>query len=65
MAAASASRRLHFAAMPNSLLVLLAEEAFCKGLQRLSALLEELLLDRQAEQPEPAWDPALASILPF
>jgi hypothetical protein len=64
-ASASASRRLHFEAMPDHLLVLLAEEAFCKGLQRLSALLEELLVDRQAEQPEPAWDPALAAILPF
>ena len=51
--------------MPDHLLVLLAEEAFCKGLQRVSDLLEELLVDRQAEQPEPAWDPALAAILPF
>ena len=65
MATASTSRRLHFAAMPDPLLVLLAEEAFCKGLQRVSDLLEELLMDRQAEQPGPAWDPALAAILPF
>jgi len=40
---ASASRRLHFEAMPDHLLVLLAEEAFCKGLQRLSALLAAIL----------------------
>ena len=45
--------------------LLLVEEAFCKGLQRVSALLEELLVDRQAQQPKPAWDPARAAMLPF
>jgi hypothetical protein len=64
MATASTSRRLHFAAMPDPLLVLLAEEAFCKGLQRVSDLLEELLMDRQAEQPAVV-NPAMEALLPF
>lgn len=65
MATATASRRLHFQAMPDSLLVLLEEEAFCKGLQRLCGLLAELLIDRQAEQPEPASESAIAASLPY
>jgi len=64
MATASKSRVLHFAAMPDSLLVLLAEEAFWKGLSRVSALLEDLLIDRQAEQPAVV-NPALEAMLPF
>jgi hypothetical protein len=51
--------------MPDSLLVLLEEEAFCKGLQRLCGLLAELLIDRQAEQPEPASESAVAESLPY
>lgn len=51
--------------MPDSLLVLLEEEAFCKGLQRLCGLLAELLIDHQAEQPEPSCESAVAAILPF
>lgn len=63
-ATASASRVQHFAAMSDSLLVLLAEEAFWKGLSRVSALLEDLLVDRQAEQPAVV-NPAMEAMLPF
>ena len=43
----------------------LSEECWCRGLIRLAALLDDLLSERKAEQPEPPVDPELEVLLPF
>ena len=60
-----AARRLHFSASSDGLLHWLSEECWGRGLVRLAALLEDLLIERQAQQPEPALDPELEALLPF
>jgi hypothetical protein len=47
------ARRLHFAASSDGLLIWLA------------GLLDDLLTECQAEQPEPILDPELEALLPF
>jgi hypothetical protein len=68
-----AARRLHFSASSDGLLYWLSEECWGRGLVRLGELLVgaafsegvELLIERQAEQPEPPLDPELEDLLPF
>jgi hypothetical protein len=60
-----AARRLQFSASSDGLLLWLSEECWCRGLIRLAALLDDLLTERQAEQPEPPVDPELEVLLPF
>jgi hypothetical protein len=59
------ARRLHFSASSDGLLLWLSEECLGRGLIRLGELLDELLIERQAEQPEPLLDPELEALLPF
>ena len=59
------ARRLHFSASSDGLLLWLSEECWGRGLIRLAELLDELLTERQAEQPEPHLDPELGALLPF
>jgi hypothetical protein len=60
-----AARRLHFSASSDGLLHWLSEECWARGLIRLGGLLDDLLIERQAEQPEPPLDPELEALLPF
>lgn len=60
-----AARRLHFSASSDGLLHWLSEECWARGLGRLAGLLDDLLIERQAEQPEPPLDPELEALLPF
>lgn len=60
-----AARRLHFSASSDALLHWLSEECWGRGLVRLAGLLDDLLIERQAEQPEPPADPKLEALLPF
>ncbi|MEB3333014.1 MAG: hypothetical protein VKI83_11050 [Synechococcaceae cyanobacterium] len=60
-----AARRLHFSASSDGLLHWLSEECWGRGLLRLAVLLDELLIERQAEQPERLLDPELEALLPF
>ena len=68
-----AARRLHFSTSSDDLLYWLSEECWGRGLVRLGELLVgaafsegvELLIERQAEQPEPPLDPELEDLLPF
>ncbi|MCP9825124.1 hypothetical protein [Synechococcus sp. EJ6-Ellesmere] len=60
-----AARRLRFSASSDGLLLWLSEECWGRGLVRLAGLLEDLLIERQAEQPEPLLDPELEALLPF
>lgn len=62
---AHAARRLHFAASSEGLLHWLSEECWGRGLRRLGERLDDLLIGRQAEQPEPMLDPELEALLPF
>jgi hypothetical protein len=57
------ARRLHFAANSDGLLLLLSDE--CWGLIRLAGLLDDLLTERQAKQPEQILNPELVALLPF
>jgi hypothetical protein len=59
------ARRLHFAASSDGLLLFLSEECWGRGLIRLGGLLDDLLTERQAEQPEPPVDPGLEALLAF
>jgi hypothetical protein len=59
------ARRLHFSATSDGLLLWLSEECWGRGLIRLGELLDDLLIERQAEQPEPLLDPELEALLPF
>jgi hypothetical protein len=60
-----AARRQHFSASSDGLLHWLSEECWGRGLIRLGELLDDLLIERQAEQPEPPADPELEALLPF
>ena len=60
-----AARRLYFSASSDGLLHWLSEECWGRGLIRLAELLDDLLIERQAEQPEPPADPELEALLPF
>jgi hypothetical protein len=60
-----AARRLHFSASSDGLLHWLSEECSARGLRRFGELLDDLLTERQAEQPEPPHDPELEALLPF
>jgi hypothetical protein len=62
---AHAAWRLHFAASSDGLLYWLSEECSIRGLRRLGELLDDLLIERQAEQPAPVLDPELEALLPF
>ena len=62
---AHAARRLHFSASSDGLLHWLSEECSGRGLLRLGGLLDDLLTERQAEQPEPLHDHELEALLPF
>jgi hypothetical protein len=62
---AHTARRLHFAASSDGLLLFLSEECWGRGLLRLAELLDDLLTERQAEQPEPPLDSELEGLLPF
>jgi hypothetical protein len=62
---AHTARRLQFSASSDGLLLWLSKECWCRGLIRLAGLLDDLLNERQAEQPEPAQDPELEPLLPF
>ena len=59
------ARRLPVAASSDGLLLCLIEECWGLGLIRLAGLLDDLLTERQAEQPEPVLDPELEALLPF
>jgi hypothetical protein len=59
------ARRLHFSASSDGLLLFFSEECWSRGLIRLAELLDELLTERQAEQPEPILNPELEALLPF
>ena len=60
-----AARRLHFSVSSDGLLHWLSEECSGRGLIRLGELLDDLLTERQADQPEPPDDPELEALLPF
>ena len=62
---AHAARRLHFSVSSDGLLHWLSEEGWGRGLIRLAELLDDLLTERQAEQPERPMDPELEALLPF
>jgi hypothetical protein len=62
---AHAARRFHFSASSDGLLHWLSEECWGRGLIRLAELLDDLLTERQAEQPETQLDPELEALLPF
>jgi len=62
---AHAARRLHFSASSDGLLHWLSEECSGRGLLRLGGLLDDLLTERPAEQPELQVDPELQAMLPF
>lgn len=59
------ARRLHFSVSSDGLLHWLSEECWGRGLVRLAGLLDDLLIERQAEPPEPPLDPELEDLLPF
>lgn len=60
-----AARRLHFSASSDGLLLRLSEVCWGRGLIRLAEILDDLLTERQAEQPESLLDPELEGLLPF
>ena len=60
-----AARRLHFSASSGGLLLRLSEVCLGRGLIRLAEILDDLLTERQAEQPESLLDPELEGLLPF
>ncbi len=65
LAHAHTARRLQFSVSSDGLLLWLSEECWGRGLVRLAELLDDLLTERQAEQPEPPADPELEALLPF
>lgn len=54
-----AARRLHLSASSDGVLLWLSEECWGRGLVRLAGLLDDLLIERQAEQSEPQLGPGL------
>ncbi len=65
LAHAHTARRLQFSASSDGLLLFLSEECWGRGLIRLAELLDDLLTERQAEQPAPQLDSELEALLPF
>ncbi|MCH9713269.1 MAG: hypothetical protein K0U63_01785 [Cyanobacteria bacterium] len=73
LAYADTASRLQFSASSDGLLLWLSEDCWGRGLVRLGELLVgaafsegvELLIERQAEQPEPPLDLELEALLPF
>ncbi|MBM5794054.1 MAG: hypothetical protein FJ057_08995 [Cyanobacteria bacterium K_DeepCast_0m_m1_088] len=65
LAHAHTARRLQFSASSDGLLLWLSEECWGRGLIRLAGLLDDLLIERQAEQPAPQVDAELEALLPF
>ena len=59
------SRPCRGTASSDGLLHWLSEECSGRGLRRLGELLDDLLTERQAEQPERPMDPELEALLPF
>ena len=59
------ARLLHFSASNDGLLLRLIGECWGRGLIRLAGLLDDLLTERQAEQPGLLLDPELEGHLPF
>jgi len=67
------ARRLHFSASSDGLPLWLSEECWGRGLVRVAELLVgaafcvgvDLLIERQADQPEAPMDPELEALLPF
>ncbi len=62
---ASTARFASFNQFNDALLGYLAEECFQRRLKRLSALIEDILIDRQAQQPAVALDQALLALIPY
>jgi hypothetical protein len=62
---ASAARFSSFNQFNDALLGYLAEECFQRRLERLAALIEDILIDRQAQQPAVATDPELLALIPY
>jgi len=62
---ASAARLSSFNQFNDALLGYLAEECFQRRLERLADLIENILIDRQAQQPAVALDPALLAFMPY
>jgi len=62
---ASAARLSSFNQFNDALLGHLAEECFQRRLERLSALIEDILIDRQAQQPAVDLDPELLALIPY
>jgi hypothetical protein len=62
---ASAARFSSFNQFNDALLSHLAEECFQRRLDRLADLIEDILIDRQAQQPAVALDPALLAFMPY
>jgi hypothetical protein len=58
------TRRLHFTASSDGLLIWLCEEFWGRGIFRLVELLVGLLNERQAKQPVRHLDPGLEGLLP-
>ena len=65
LAHAHTARRLQCSASSDGLLIWLSEECWGRGLIRLAELLDDLLTERQAEQPAPQVDAELEALLPF
>jgi hypothetical protein len=62
---ASAARLSSFNQFNDVLLGYLAEECFQRRLERLADLIEDILIDRQAQQPAVALDPSLLAFMPY
>jgi hypothetical protein len=65
LAHAHTARRLQFSVSSDGLLIWLSEECWGRGLIRLAELLDDLLTERQADQPVPEVDAELEALLPF
>ena len=62
---ASVARLSSFNQFNDALLGYLAEECFQRRLERLTDLIENILIDRQAQQPEVALDQELLASMPY
>ena len=62
---ASASRFSSFNQFNDVLLGHLAEECFQRRLERLTDLIEDILIDRQAQQPAVDLDQELLAFMPY
>jgi len=62
---ASAARLSSFNQFNDALLGYLAEECFQRRLERLTDLIEDILIDRQAQQPAVDLDQELLAFMPY